>query len=66
MRTDMWLVKVVIYHDWTRVCKAIGLRWIGKLRDESRFWSWMGHWPGQPVQGLRDPNWDEWVDPLNI
>jgi hypothetical protein len=39
---------------------------IGELRDEWRFWSWMGHWSGKPVQGLKDPDWDEWVDPLNI
>jgi hypothetical protein len=39
---------------------------IGELRDEWRFWSWLGHWAGKPTQGLREPDWGEWVDPLNI
>jgi hypothetical protein len=39
---------------------------LAEAKDEWRFWSWLGHWAGKPMQGLKDPEWEEWVDPLNI
>ena len=32
---------------------------LAELKDEWRFWTWIGHWAGKPWRELEDPVWED-------